>query len=113
MGPAAEVPGATKGGTFTIIRETQDLPPRPAAGLLVRRPDERPLYARYLTTCKDDGKGNVTLVGDLAETPGTNVNNDCKVWEFKIKDGVKFEDGSPDHLARRSRTASPAPSTPT
>ena len=23
-----------------------------------------------------------------------NVNGDCKVWEFKIKDGVKFEDGS-------------------
>ena len=44
---------------------------------------------------KDDGKGNLTLVGDLAETPGTNVNDDCKVWEFKIKDGVKFEDGRP------------------
>ena len=57
-----------------------------------------PLYAPHLTTWKDDGKGNVTLVGDLAETPGTNVNNDCKVWEFKIKDGVKFEDGTADHL---------------
>ena len=37
----------------------------------------------------------MTLVGDLAETPGKNVNNDCKVWEFTIKDGVKFEDGRP------------------
>jgi peptide/nickel transport system substrate-binding protein len=54
-----------------------------------------PLYARSLTTWKDDGKGNLTLVGDLAETPGTNVNKDCKVWEFKVKDGVKFEDGTP------------------
>lgn len=54
-----------------------------------------PLFARYLTTWKDDGKGGLVLVGDLAETPGTNVNNDCKVWEFKIKDGVKFEDGRP------------------
>ncbi|MEE3918507.1 ABC transporter substrate-binding protein [Micromonospora sp. BRA006-A] len=54
-----------------------------------------PLFARYLTTWKDDGKGGLVLVGDLAETPGKNVNNDCKVWEFTIKDGVKFEDGSP------------------
>ncbi|WP_233600915.1 MULTISPECIES: ABC transporter substrate-binding protein [Micromonospora] len=89
------MPGATKGGTFTILRETQisHLDPQRVysfAGLMAA-----PLYARYLTTWKDDGKGKLTLVGDLAETPGTNVNNDCKVWEFKIKDGLKFEDGRP------------------
>ncbi|MEW2381644.1 ABC transporter substrate-binding protein [Micromonospora sp. NPDC047707] len=94
-GPAAEVPGAQKGGTFTIIRETpiSHLDPQRTysfAGLMAS-----PLFARYLTTWKDDGKGGLVLVGDLAETPGTNVNNDCKVWEFKIKDGVKFEDGRP------------------
>ncbi|MGN9779124.1 ABC transporter substrate-binding protein [Micromonospora sp. H33] len=94
-GPAAEVPGAQKGGTFTIIRETpiSHLDPQRTysfAGLMTS-----PLFARYLTTWKDDGKGGLVLVGDLAETPGTNVNNDCKVWEFKIKDGVKFEDGRP------------------
>jgi peptide/nickel transport system substrate-binding protein len=94
-GPAAEVPGAQKGGTFTIIRETpiSHLDPQRTysfAGLMTS-----PLFSRYLTTWKDDGKGGLVLVGDLAETPGTNVNNDCKVWEFKIKDGVKFEDGRP------------------
>ncbi|WP_246273699.1 ABC transporter substrate-binding protein [Phytohabitans houttuyneae] len=94
LGPAPEVPGATKGGTFTIIREVKisHLDPQRVysfAGLM-----NAPLYARTLTTWKDDGKGNLTLVGDLAQTPGTNVNNDCKVWEFKVKDGVKFEDGS-------------------
>ncbi|RGC70406.1 putative D,D-dipeptide-binding periplasmic protein DdpA precursor [Micromonospora sp. MW-13] len=94
-GPAAEVAGAQKGGTFTIIRETpiSHLDPQRTysfAGLMAN-----PLFARYLTTWKDDGKGGLVLVGDLAETPGTNVNSDCKVWEFKIKDGVKFEDGSP------------------
>src|SRR3990170_4764445 len=93
LGPAPEVPGATKGGTFTIIREVKisHLDPQRVysfAGLM-----NAPLYARTLTTWKDDGKGNLTLVGDLAQTPGTNVNNDCKVWEFKVKDGVKFEDG--------------------
>ncbi|QLQ37715.1 ABC transporter substrate-binding protein [Micromonospora robiginosa] len=95
QGPAAEIDGAAKGGTFTIIRETpiSHLDPQRTysfAGLMAN-----PLFARYLTTWKDDGKGGLVLVGDLAETPGKNVNNDCKVWEFTIKDGVKFEDGSP------------------
>ncbi|MFI7070313.1 ABC transporter substrate-binding protein [Micromonospora sp. WMMD754] len=95
QGPAPEVEGAAKGGTFTIIRETpiSHLDPQRTysfAGLMAS-----PLFARYLTTWKDDGKGGLVLVGDLAETPGKNVNNDCKVWEFTIKDGVKFEDGSP------------------
>ncbi|MEV0425958.1 ABC transporter substrate-binding protein [Micromonospora sp. NPDC050495] len=95
MGPAAEVPGAAKGGTFRVIRETKisHIDPQRVysfAGLM-----NAPLYSRFLTTFKDDGSGKVTLVGDLAETPGTDVNKDCKVWEFKIKDGVKFEDGSP------------------
>ncbi|WP_262283879.1 ABC transporter substrate-binding protein [Micromonospora sp. MA102] len=95
LGPAADVPGAAKGGTFYILRENKisHLDPQRVysfAGLMGSQ-----LYARFLTTFKDDGKGNVTLVGDLAETPGKNVNNDCKVWEFKIKQGVKFEDGRP------------------
>ncbi|WP_232072084.1 ABC transporter substrate-binding protein [Phytohabitans flavus] len=95
LGPAPEVLGATKGGTFTVIREVKisHLDPQRVysfAGLV-----NAPLYARTLTTWKDDGKGNLTLVGDLAQTPGTNVSNDCKVWEFKVKDGVKFEDGRP------------------
>ena len=113
LGPAPEVPGATKGGTVYILRESKisHLDPQRTysfAGLMGSQ-----LFARTLTAFKDDGKGNVTLVGDLAETPGTNVNNDCKVWEFKIKDGVKFEDGRPITSKPRSRTASPAPSTPT
>lgn len=93
MGPAADVPGAAKGGTFTIIRETKisHLDPQRIysfAGLMAAQ-----LYVRTLTAFKDDGKGHLTLVGDLAETPGTDVNKDCKTWEFKIKSGVKFEDG--------------------
>jgi len=95
LGPAPDVPGATKGGTITIIREAKisHLDPQRVysfAGLM-----NAPLYTRFLTTWKDDGKGGLTLVGDLATTTGTNVNGDCKVWEYTIKDGLKFEDGRP------------------
>lgn len=95
QGPAPEVKGAKKGGTVNVIRESEisHLDPQRVysfAGLMNAQ-----LYSRYLTTWKDEGKGKLILVGDLAETPGKNVNDDCKTWEFKIKDGVKFEDGSP------------------
>ncbi|TCB97625.1 ABC transporter substrate-binding protein [Micromonospora zingiberis] len=95
LGPAPAVAGARAGGTVTVIRETpiSHLDPQRTysfVGLMVS-----PLFARFLTTWKDDGEGNLVLVGDLAETPGTDVNDDCKVWEFTIKDGVKFEDGRP------------------
>ncbi|MFF5217277.1 ABC transporter substrate-binding protein [Micromonospora sp. NPDC000442] len=94
-GPAPEVAGARRGGTFTVLRETplSHLDPQRTysfAGLMAV-----PLIARSLTTWKDDGAGNLMLVGDLAETPGRDVNDDCRVWEFTVKDGVRFEDGRP------------------
>ena len=55
-GPAPDVAGATKGGTFYILRETKisHLDPQRVysfAGLMGSA-----LYARTLTTFKDDGK---------------------------------------------------------
>ncbi|GGQ75754.1 ABC transporter substrate-binding protein [Couchioplanes azureus] len=93
-GPAPPVPGARAGGTVTVIRQTA----------LARRDPQRiysflglnasQLYARRLTTFADDGQGRVRLVGDLAETPGTDVGGDCRTWEFRIKRNVRFEDGT-------------------
>lgn len=94
QGPAAEVPGASKGGTFYVLKSSKisHLDPQRIysfVGLMAA-----PLYTRMLTTWKDDGKGHLTLVGDLATTPGEDVNKDCKTWKFTIKDGVKFDDGT-------------------
>jgi peptide/nickel transport system substrate-binding protein len=94
LGPAAEVPGAAKGGTVTILRPTKisHLDPQRVysfAGL-----ENAPLYSRFLTTWKQKEDGSLTLVGDLATTPGEDTSKDCKTWKFTIKDGVKFEDGS-------------------
>lgn len=94
MGPATAVAGATPGGSIYILKESKisHLDPQRVysfAGLIASQ-----LYARRLTAFKDDGKGHVTLVGDLATTPGTDVNKDCKTWKFTLKDGIQFQDGS-------------------
>ena len=94
LGPAPAVEGAAEGGTLFVLRESaiSHLDPQRIysfAGLMNAQ-----LYARTLTAFKDEGKGDVTLVGDLATTPGTDLNGDCRTWEFTIKDGLRFEDGS-------------------
>jgi len=51
---------------------------------------------RTLTSYKlstDDAEAN-TLVADLATDTGT-PSEDSKSWQFTVKDGAKFEDGSP------------------
>ncbi|GAA2379002.1 ABC transporter substrate-binding protein [Dactylosporangium salmoneum] len=95
MGPAADVPGATKGGTITIIRQSKISHLDPQRTYSFAGLNASQLFSRRLTTFKDDGQGHVTLVGDLATTPGTDVNKDCKTWQYTVKDGVKFEDGTP------------------
>ncbi len=94
LGPAAEVPGAAKGGTVTILRPTKISHLDPQRTYSFAGLENAPLFSRFLTTWKQDGKGGLTLVGDLAQTPGEDVSKDCKTWKFTIKDGVKFEDGS-------------------
>ena len=95
QGPAPAVPDATAGGTVTILRKNKisHLDPQRVysfAGLM-----NAGLISRTLTGWVDQGGGRLTLVGDLATSPGSNVKGDCTQWEFTVKDGLKFEDGTP------------------
>lgn len=52
-----------------------------------------PAYQRLVAYDVKDGKGLTTVSGQLAES--WTVSADGKVWEFKLKPGNKFSDGSP------------------
>lgn len=95
LGPAPQVSGAVSGGTITILRPTKLVHLDPQRVYSFAGLENVGLYARFLTTWRQDGTGRLTLVGDLATTPGVNVDAGCRTWRFTIKDGLRFEDGSP------------------
>lgn len=94
-GPAPEVEGAKKGGKLTVLKEIwyENLDPQNTYFVVSMAVEA--LYSRQLTTYRQNKDGSVTIVGDLATDPGTDVNKDCKTWKYTLKDNLKYEDGSP------------------
>jgi peptide/nickel transport system substrate-binding protein len=93
-GPAKEVEGAQKGGTITVL--TASIPDRfdPTSAYYIDTLAVHRLITRGLTemVLGDDGKYH--LMPDLATNLGDH-NADYTEWTFKLKDGLKWEDGSP------------------
>ena len=52
-----------------------------------------PAYQRLVAYEVKDGKGQTTVTGQLADS--WTVSDDGKVWEFKLKPGNMFSDGTP------------------
>jgi len=98
QGPAAEVEGAQQGGTITAYYPGDPGPDSldPTDGWSVTGNSiQQALVSRSLTQyVRDNETGKMVLVPDLATDLGTH-NDDYTEWTFTLKDGVKWEDGSP------------------
>lgn len=95
QGPAPAVDGAKKGGTVTDLEPADFNHLDPGQLYVSNQQAIAPLYSRTLTNYKMDPKtGNMTLVGDLATDTG-QASADKKTWTYHLKDGLKYEDGTP------------------
>ena len=95
--PAADVEGAKDGGTITVYLPGDPGPADldPTNGWSVTGNSiQQALTSRSLTQYLRNDDGSITLVPDLATDLGTH-NSDYTEWQFTIRDGVKWEDGTP------------------
>ncbi|MFJ3303136.1 ABC transporter substrate-binding protein [Streptomyces sp. NPDC086549] len=95
-GPAADVPGAKTGGTMEVLQRDTYAHLDPAQIYVSDEGSLATLLHRGLTGYKatsDDGAKH-EVVGDLATDSGTTTDGG-KTWKYTLKDGIKFQDGSP------------------
>ncbi|MGW4422287.1 ABC transporter substrate-binding protein [Streptosporangium sp. NPDC004631] len=93
-GPAIPPEGVVKGGTVTMIDRNDFSHLDPAQIYVNTESNFNLLIARSLTGYKRVAKGDYKLVGDLATDTGT-PSDGGKTWTFTLKDGVKWQDGTP------------------
>ena len=92
-GPAPAVPGAKKGGILTVAYSSVPANMDPSDQFYQDTAVIFSLTHRALTTfTMRDGK--MVLVPDLATDLG-KASEDGLTWTFTLKDGIKYEDGSP------------------
>ncbi|EST32262.1 ABC transporter [Streptomyces roseochromogenus subsp. oscitans DS 12.976] len=95
-GPAADVPGAKSGGTMEVLQRDSFAHLDPGQIYVSDQMALAQLIHRGLTGYKatsDDGKQH-EIVGDLATDSGTTTDGG-KTWKYTLKDGIKFDDGTP------------------
>ena len=101
-GPAPEVPGAKKGGIITIAGSADFdhyFPQATYRGDAIMVGGQ--LHLRTLTNYYE-ADGKLQLMGDLATTTGKGEAN-CTKWTYTLRDGIKFEEGTPltsKHIAQ-------------
>jgi len=93
-GPAAEIDGAKKGGTATVLSDVTPDTFDPTNTYYVDGNQIEKLFFRSLTQYRLDGPDHTpVLVPDLAEDLGTK-SSDGLTWTFKLKKGIKYQDGT-------------------
>ena len=94
--PAADIEGATAGGTITVYLPGDPGPDSmdPTEGWSVTGNSiQQALTSRSLTQYARNDDGTMTLVPDLATDLGT-PNDDFTQWSFTIRDDAKWQDGT-------------------
>ncbi|WP_327697482.1 ABC transporter substrate-binding protein [Streptomyces sp. NBC_00459] len=92
-GPAEEVAGAKSGGTVQVYQESGLTHLDPGQIYVSDAGQVANLLYRGLTNFEEDGKGNVSVVGDLATDSGKSSDGG-KTWTYTLKDGVKDQNGN-------------------
>ncbi|RCG32929.1 ABC transporter substrate-binding protein [Sphaerisporangium album] len=92
-GPATPVEGAKPGGTVNMIDRDDFSHLDPGRVYLNYNQTASLLFTRQLTGYRKGADG-IKLVGDLATDTGTTTDGG-KTWTFTLKDGLKWQDGTP------------------
>jgi len=95
-GPAPDVPGAKTGGTLRVLTEADFDHLDPQQIYVSDALTWGQLFHRTLTQYIEDpeGDGPLKLVGDLATNAGETTDGG-KTWTYHLRDGIKFDDGTP------------------